>query len=76
MSCEQKYESTKQVTHSVDNFVRVNLASLKMIKTVIIVSAVIACINAEVNFGKFNIYDKTLDFPYSIWDFYGTRNIR
>merc|ERR1712243_439197 len=32
----------------VDNFVRVNLASLKMIKTVIIVSAVIACINAEI----------------------------
>merc|ERR1712002_590201 len=33
---------------SVDNFVRVNLAGLKMIKTVIIVSAVIACINAEI----------------------------
>merc|ERR1712243_1904 len=32
----------------VDNFVRVNLASLKMIKTVFIVSAVIACINAEI----------------------------
>ena len=50
---EQKYESTKHVTHSVDNFVRVNLASLKMIKTVIIIGAVIACINAEVNFDKF-----------------------
>merc|ERR1711942_529756 len=35
-------------SHSVDNFVRVNLASLKMIKTVIIISAVIACINAEI----------------------------
>merc|ERR1712013_576532 len=32
----------------VDNFVRVNLASLKMIKTVIIIGAVIACINAEI----------------------------
>merc|ERR1712243_363089 len=32
----------------VDNFVRGNLASLKMIKTVLIVSAVIACINAEI----------------------------
>jgi len=32
----------------VDNFVRVNLACLKMIKTVLIISAVIACINADV----------------------------
>merc|ERR1712055_464411 len=31
-----------------DNFVRVNLACLKMIKTVLIISAVIACINADV----------------------------
>merc|ERR1712183_1087204 len=34
--------------HSVDNFVRVNLACPKMIKTVLIISAVIACINADV----------------------------
>merc|ERR1712168_43324 len=32
----------------VDNFVRVNLACLKMIKTVLIISAVVACINADV----------------------------
>merc|ERR1712212_287875 len=32
----------------VDNFVRVNLACSKMIKTVLIISAVIACINADV----------------------------
>jgi len=35
-------------SHSVDNFVRVNLACPKMIKTVLIISAVIACINAEI----------------------------
>merc|ERR1712055_820710 len=35
-------------SHGVDNFVRVNLACLKMIKTVLIISAVIACINADV----------------------------
>merc|ERR1712183_75718 len=32
----------------VDNFVRVNLACLKMIKTVLIISAVTACISADV----------------------------
>merc|ERR1711887_160298 len=32
----------------VDNFVRVNLACPKMIKTVLIISAVIACISADV----------------------------
>merc|ERR1712083_672169 len=32
----------------VDNFVRVNLACSKMIKTVLIISAVIACINADI----------------------------
>merc|ERR1712183_93867 len=32
----------------VDNFVRVNLACLKMIKTVLIISAVVACISADV----------------------------
>merc|ERR1712212_237949 len=35
-------------SHSVDNFVRVNLACPKMIKTILIISAVIACINADV----------------------------
>merc|ERR1711970_1162021 len=35
-------------SHGVDNFVRVNLACLKMIKTVLIISAVIACISADV----------------------------
>merc|ERR1711970_366746 len=35
-------------SHSVDNFVRVNLACPKMIKTVLIISAVIACISADV----------------------------
>merc|ERR1711872_1186268 len=33
---------------SVDNVFRVNLACIKMIKTVLIIGAVIACINAEV----------------------------
>merc|ERR1712212_1365733 len=32
----------------VDNFVRVNLACSKMIKTVLIISAVIVCINADI----------------------------
>merc|ERR1712212_40103 len=35
-------------SHGVDNFVRVNLACPKMIKTILIISAVIACINADV----------------------------
>merc|ERR1711970_480179 len=35
-------------SHGVDNFVRVNLACPKMIKTVLVISAVIACISADV----------------------------
>merc|ERR1711872_169372 len=34
-------------SHGVDNVFRVNLACFKMIKTVLIIGAVIACINAE-----------------------------
>ena len=44
----------------------VKLASLKMIKSVIIISAVIAFINAEVYFDNLDISDKTLAFQYPI----------
>ena len=45
----QKYEANQPVSHRVVNLVSVNLASVKMIKTVLILSSVIACITADVS---------------------------